>query len=76
MAGKSVGIDWYQGAYTILEKVEDRLVPVESFSEVYDCIRHVCKTYDHLDEVNVSEAISEIAKMEASAENIKTFNPL
>ena len=66
MAGKSVGIDWYQGAYTILEKVEDRLIPVESFSEVYD----------HLDEVNVSEVISEIATMEASAENRKTFNPL
>ena len=73
MAGKSVGIDWYQGAYTVLEKIEDKLIPVQSFSEVYDCIRHVCKNYDHLDQIDVSELISEIATLEARSENIKEF---
>ena len=74
MAGKSVGVDWYQGAYTVLEKIEDRLIPVQSFSEVYDCIRHVCKNYDHLDTVDVSEAISEIATLEARNETIKKLD--
>jgi len=74
MAGKFVGIDWYQDAYTVLEKIEDKLIPIEGFSEIYDAVRYVCKTYDHLDEVYIPEAISEIATMEARSENLKQLS--
>jgi len=67
MSGKFVGVDWYQGAYTVFEKMEDKMIPVESFKEVYDCIRHVCKEYDYFDEIFIPETISEIATLEVGS---------
>ena len=63
MAGKNVGIDWYKGAYAVLEKIQGKLIPIETSTNVYDCIRYACTNYDHLDSIDMS--VSEIAVMEA-----------
>ncbi len=74
MAGKFVGIDWYQDAYTVLERIEDKLVPIEGFTEIYDAVRYVCKTYDHLDEIYIPDTICEIATMVVRNENLKELS--
>tara|TARA_Y100001938_G_scaffold148725_1_gene233286 strand:- start:1454 stop:1681 length:228 start_codon:yes stop_codon:yes gene_type:complete len=65
MAGKNVGIDWYKGAYAVLEKIQGKLIPIETSTNVYDCIRYACTNYDHLDSIDMSDSVSEIAVMEA-----------
>ena len=74
MAGKFVGIDWYQDAYTVLERIEDNLVPIEGFSEIYDAVRYVCKTYDHFDEIYIPDTLCEIATLVVRNENLKELS--
>ena len=65
MAGKNVGIDWYKGAYAVLENIQGKFIPIETSKNVYDCIRYACTNYDHLDSIDMSDIVSEIAVMEA-----------
>jgi hypothetical protein len=65
MAGKFVGVDWYDGDYGVFEKYGEKYIPVKFSDKVYDCIRYVCQNYDHLDTIHISDIISEIAVMEA-----------
>lgn len=65
MAGKFVGVDWYDGEYGVFEKWGEKFIPVKFSKKIYDCIRYVCENYDHLDTILIPETISEIAVMEA-----------
>ena len=42
-----------------------KLIPIETSTNVYDCIRYACTNYDHLDSIDMSDSVSEIAVMEA-----------
>jgi hypothetical protein len=66
MAGKFVGVDWYDGEYGVFERHNEKYIPVKFSKQVYDCIRYVCEWYDHLDTIYIPETISEIAAMEAN----------
>ncbi len=65
MAGKNVGIDWYKGSYAVLENIQGKIIPIETSKNVYDCIRYACTNYDHLDRIDMSDVVSEIAVLEA-----------
>ena len=66
MAGKFVGVDWYDGEYGVFERHNEKYIPVKFSKQVYDCIRYVCEWYDHLDTIYIPETISEIPAMEAN----------
>ena len=53
MAGKFVGVDWYNGDYGVFEKHGEKYIPVKFSKEIYDCINYVCCEYDHLDTIEI-----------------------
>ena len=65
MAGKFVGVDWYDGDYGVFEKHGEKYIPMIFSNKVYDCIRYVCENYDHLDTIMIPDTIGEIAVLEA-----------
>jgi len=70
MAGKFVGVDWYDGDYGVFEKHGEKYIPVKFSKEIYDCINYVCCEYDHLDTIEIPETIAEIAAMVAARESL------
>ena len=70
MAGKFVGVDWYNGDYGVFEKHGEKFIPVKFSTEIYDCINYVCSNYDHLDNIIIPDTIAEIAAMVAASESV------